>query len=630
VRQPAFAGYKEAQGTMGRIIGIDLGTTNSCVAFVDNGEPQVIPNAEGSRTTPSVVSFAKDGERRVGSVAKRQGVTNPESTVFAIKRLMGLDFEAEAAEKHARMVPYKVVPSERGDAWVEIGDHQYSPPEISAMVLQKMREVAEAYLGETVTEAIVTVPAYFNDAQRSATIAAGKIAGLDVRRIINEPTAAALAYGFEEHEGKRVAVYDLGGGTFDISILEISDGVFSVKSTSGDTHLGGEDLDNVLVEELARRFEEQTGIDLRNDRVALQRLKEQAEKAKHELSSARETEINLPFIAADASGPKHLETKVKRSELEILASEIIDRTLGPCQQALDDAGIKRDAIDEVLLVGGQTRMPMVQAKVADFFGREPHKGVNPDEVVAMGAALQGAALTGEVQEVLLLDVTPLSLGVETGGGVFHKLIVRNTTVPTKAKEIFTTSVDNQSFVPIHVLQGERDMADDNKSLAKFELAPILPAPRGVPEIEVTFDIDADGVVNVSAKDLGTGREQAIRVVASSGLTEQDINRIIDEAEAYKMSDQKRRELAELRNAAEALLYTSERAVAECRELVAEEVVAQVDADIQSLHACIEGGDAIAIKDALETLELSAYKIAEAMYGDVDLDTNAEGKAQTES
>ncbi|MFW2387193.1 MAG: molecular chaperone DnaK [Polyangiales bacterium] len=613
---------------MGKVIGIDLGTTNSCVAFVDNGTPQVIPNAEGSRTTPSVVSIAKDGERRVGSVAKRQGVTNPESTVFAIKRLMGLPFDTEPAQKHKAAVPYEVVEADGGDAWVNVQGHRYSPPEISAMVLEKMREVAEEFLGEDVQEAIVTVPAYFNDAQRSATIAAGKIAGLEVRRIINEPTAAALAYGFEEKEGKCVAVYDLGGGTFDISILEIANGVFSVKSTAGDTHLGGEDLDNALVDELVRRFEESSGINLRGDRVALQRLKEQAEKAKHELSSSFETEINLPFIASDESGPKHLETKLKRSELEILVSEIIDRTLGPCKQAIDDAGIKKEDIDEILLVGGQTRMPMVQSKVEDFFGRPPHKGVNPDEVVAMGAALQGAALTGEVEEVLLLDVTPLSLGVETGGGVFHKLIPRNTTVPTRSKEVFTTSVDNQSFVPIHVLQGERDMADDNKSLAKFELAPILPAPRGVPEIEVTFDIDADGVVNVSAKDLGTSREQNIRVVASSGLTEQDIERIIAEADAYKTTDEKRRELAELRNAAEALLYTSERAVAECRELVPEDVIAQVEADIEALHYSVDEGDAIAIRDALETLELSAYKIAEAMYGDAEME--ATGEAQTES
>ena len=615
---------------MGKIIGIDLGTTNSCVAFVDDGVPQVIPNAEGSRTTPSVVSFSKDGERRIGSVAKRQGVTNPESTVFAIKRLMGLPFEAEAAQKHMRVVPYRVVESERGDAWVQIEDHQYSPPEISAMVLEKMREVAESFLGDDIAEAIVTVPAYFNDAQRSATIAAGKIAGLDVRRIINEPTAAALAYGFEEKEGKRVAVYDLGGGTFDISILEIANGVFSVKSTAGDTHLGGEDLDNALVEELASRFEESSGINLREDRVALQRLKEQAEKAKHELSSSLETEINLPFIASDESGPKHLETKLKRSELEILVSPIIDETLGPCQQALNDAGVKREDIDEILLVGGQSRMPLVRSKVADFFGKEPHRGVNPDEVVAMGAALQGAALTGDVDEVLLLDVTPLSLGVETGGGVFHKLIPRNTTVPTRAKEIFTTSVDNQSFVPIHVLQGERDMAEDNKSLAKFELAPILPAPRGVPEVEVTFDIDADGVVNVSAKDLGTSREQNIVVVASSGLTEDEIERIVGEADAYKTTDQKRRDLAELRNAAEALLYTSERAVEECKEMVAEDVIAAVEADIESLHMCVDEGDAIAIKDALETLELSAYKIAEAMYGSVDLEAPVEGEAQSDS
>ncbi len=602
---------------MGKVIGIDLGTTNSCVAFVDNGEPVVIPNAEGNRTTPSVVSFAKDGERRVGSVAKRQAVTTPENTIYAIKRLMGLRFDSVDATKHASAVPYRVIENSKGDAWVSVADKEYSPPEVSAMVLQQMKDVAESFLGEEVTEAIVTVPAYFDDAQRSATKAAAEIAGLEVRRIINEPTAAAVAYGFDQKEGKCIAVYDLGGGTFDISILEIAEGVFSVKSTSGDTHLGGEDIDNLLVEELARRFEESSSINLRDDRVALQRLKEQAEKAKHELSTSLETEINLPFIASDASGPKHLETTIKRSELEILVSELIDRTLEPCKQALKDAKMKADDIDEILLVGGQTRMPLVQAKVEEFFGKKAHKGLNPDEVVAVGAAIQGAALTGDVEEVLLLDVTPLSLGVETGGGVFHVLIPRNTTIPTRAKEVFTTSIDNQNLVPIHVLQGEREMSADNKSLSKFELAPILPAPRGVPEIEVSFDIDADGIVHVHAKDLGTGREQSVKIVASSGLTKQDLERIIGESEQYKASDDKRRELAELKNAAEALLYSSERAAVECRDLVAESIIHEVEMDVAALKQHIEEGDAIAIRDALETLELSAYKIAESMYGAPD-------------
>ncbi|MBX3245611.1 MAG: molecular chaperone DnaK [Myxococcales bacterium] len=600
---------------MGKVIGIDLGTTNSCVAFIDNGEPVVIPNAEGSRTTPSVVGFTREGERRVGSVAKRQAATNPENTVFAVKRLMGQPFESDDVQRHKDLVPYRVIMNTNGDAWVHAGGKDYSPPEISAFILQTMKDVAEAYLGEEVTEAVVTVPAYFNDAQRAATKAAGQIAGLDVKRIINEPTAAALAYGFDQKDGKRVAVYDLGGGTFDISILEIAGGVFKVRSTSGDTHLGGEDIDNLLVEELAKRFEKQTGIDLRKDRIALQRLREQAEKAKHELSSSIETEVNLPFIAADASGPKHLETVLKRSELEILVMELVDRTLIPCKQALKDAGLTIEDIDEVLLVGGQTRMPLVQRKVTEFFGRPPHKGVNPDEVVATGAALQGAALSGEVDEVLLLDVTPLTLGVETGGGVFHPLIPRNTTIPTRAQEIFTTSIDNQPFVPIHVLQGEREMAADNKTLAKFELAPIPPAPRGAPEIEVTFDIDADGMVEVSAKDLRTGRVQSVRVVASSGLSTDEIDRIIQNAEQYKQTDVKRKELAELRNSAEALLYTSEKAVEECVELVDAEVLDAVKADIAVLRGLLDGeGDAIAIRDALQQLELSAYRIAESMYG----------------
>ena len=602
---------------MGKVIGIDLGTTNSCVAFVDNGEPTVIPNSEGARTTPSVVAFSKEGDRRIGAVAKRQAVTNPENTVFAVKRIMGAEFEADDTQRHMGLVPYKVIQNTNGDAWVHVGGKDYSPPEISAMILETLKRVAEEYLGEEVTEAVITVPAYFNDAQRAATTAAGKIAGLDVKRIINEPTAAALAYGFEEKEAKRIAVYDLGGGTFDISILEVASGVFKVLSTSGDTHLGGEDFDNALVEELAKRFADANeGMDLREDRIALQRLKEQAEKAKHELSSSLETDMNLPFIAADAAGPKHLETTLKRSELEILVQDIVEKSLTPCQQALDDAKLTKDDIDEVLLVGGQTRMPYVQKKVTDFFGREPHRGVNPDEVVAMGAALQAAALSGEVDEVLLLDVTPLSLGVETGGGVFTPLIPRNTTIPTRAEEVFTTSMDNQDFVPIHILQGEREMAVDNKSLAKFELAPIPPAPRGVPEIQVRFDIDANGMVHVTAKDLRTGREQSIRVVASSGLTEENIDQIVADAEQYKESDSKRRELAELKQSAEALLYTTERALTEYAEFVPETVQTEIQENIANLKGLLEGeGDALEIREALQQLELSGYKLAEAMYGD---------------
>jgi len=599
---------------MGKVIGIDLGTTNSCVAFVDDGEPIVIPNAIGSRTTPSVIGFSKEGERRLGVAAKRQAVTNPESTVFAVKRLMGRRFDSDIVRLHAKSVPYRVVPAMNGDAWVQVNDKEYSPPEISAMVLADMRAVAESYLGEPVTEAVVTVPAYFDDAQRQATKDAGRIAGLDVKRIINEPTAAAIAYGFGHQEGERIAVYDLGGGTFDISILEISKGVFSVKSTSGDTYLGGEDFDNALVQHFVTVFEKETGIDLAKDRVALQRLKEQAEKAKHELSTALDTEVNLPFIAADATGPKHLVMTIRRSDFEQMVGPLVDRTLGPCQQALDDAGVKASSIDQVLLVGGQTRMPLVQKRVTEFFGRAPHKGVNPDEVVAAGAALQGAALSGEVDEVLLLDVTPLSLGVETGGGVFFKLIERNTTIPTRRGEIFTTSVDNQSFVPIHVLQGEREMAADNKTLAKFELSPIPPAPRGVPQVEVTFDIDANGIVNVAAKDLGTGKEQTVRVVATGGLSQSQIDEIVTEAAQYQQSDLKRKELAELKNSAEALLYTSERAVTECAEFVDGAIIEEVKTDITALRTLIDGaGDALAIKEALQQLELSAYRIAESMY-----------------
>ncbi|MDA9230355.1 molecular chaperone DnaK [Alphaproteobacteria bacterium] len=607
---------------MGKVIGIDLGTTNSCIAVMDGSAPKVIENAEGGRTTPSMVAFASGGERLVGQPAKRQAVTNPENTLFAIKRLIGRRFDDPATKKDMDMVPYNIVASNGGDAWVQADGETYSPSQISAFILQKMKETAEVYLGESVTQAVITVPAYFNDAQRQATKDGGKIAGLEVLRIINEPTAASLAYGLDKHDGQTIAVYDLGGGTFDVSILEIGDGVFEVKSTNGDTFLGGEDFDMALVEHMAADFKKENGVDLKGDKLALQRLKEAAEKAKIELSSSSQTEINLPFITADASGPKHLNMKLTRAAFEALVDDLVQRTRKPCEDALKDAGIKLSEIDEVVLVGGQTRMPRIREFVKDVFGKEPNMSVNPDEVVAMGAAIQAGVLQGDVKDVLLLDVTPLSLGIETLGGVFTRLIDRNTTIPTKKSQVFSTADDNQSAVTISVCQGEREMAADNKNLGQFNLEGIPPAPRGVPQIEVTFDIDANGLVNVSAADKATGKEQAIRIEASGGLSDSDIEQMVKDAEANAAEDKERRESVEARNNAEGLIHGTEKSIAENEALVEAEDKAAAEEAIAELKTALEGDDNDAITEKAQALSQAAMKIGEAIYKSQQADAEA--------